>query len=52
MSNYTKFDWASDRMSRMSWADDEDRLIARIDRRMSKRSKRTKNNKRNHKLYA
>lgn len=52
MANYTKYDWASDRMSRMNWADEEDRLITRLDRRMSKRSKRTKNNKRNHKLYA
>ena len=52
MANYTKYDWASDRMSRTICADEEDRLIARIDRRMSKRSKRAKNNKRNHKLYA
>lgn len=51
-ANYTQFDWASDRMSRTICADEEDRLIARIDRRMSKRSKRAKSNKKNHRNYA
>lgn len=51
MANYTKYDWASDRMSRMNWADEEDRLITRLDRRMNKRSKRAKN-KKNHRNYA
>lgn len=51
-ANYTQFDWASDRLARASWADEEDRLIARIDRRMSKRSKRAKSNKKNHRNYA
>ena len=45
--NYTKFDWASDRCARTAWIDDEERLIASIDRRMSRRDKRQR--KMNHK---
>ena len=48
--DYTQFDWASDRLARMSW--DEDEFLAKIDRRMSKRSKRAKSNKKNHRNYA
>lgn len=49
--DYTQFDWASDRLGRMSW--DEDEFLTRVDRRMSKRSKRTsKLNKKNHRNYA
>lgn len=48
--NYTQFDWASDRLARANW--DEDEFLARIDRRMSKRSKRDKRNKKNHRNYA
>lgn len=51
MSKYTQFDWAADRLTRTSWADDEERMMAGIDRRMNKRSKRT-NNKKNHRNYA
>lgn len=50
-ATYTQFDWASDRLARMSF--DEDEFVAAIDRRMSKRSKRAnKMNKRNHRNYA
>lgn len=50
-TTYTQFDWASDRLARASW--DEDEFLAKIDRRMSKRSKRTnKLNKKNHRNYA
>lgn len=48
-ANYTQFDWASDRLARSSW--DEDEFLAKIDRRMSRRSKRVKNNKKNHRNY-
>ena len=52
-ANYTQFDWASNRLARTTWADDEDRLITRIDRRMNKRAKRDKkNNRKNHRNYA
>lgn len=51
--DYTQYDWASDRLARLSWADEEDRLLNGIDRRMSKRSKRAnKSNKKNHRNYA
>lgn len=46
---YTQYDWASDRLARLSW--DEDEFVAAIDRRMSKRSKRNKSNKKNHRNY-
>lgn len=50
-TTYTQFDWASDRLSRMSW--DEDEFVAAIDRRMNKRSKRAnKLNRKNHRNYA
>lgn len=48
--DYTQYDWASDRLARLSW--DEDSFLAAIDRRMSKRSKRNKSNKKNHRNYA
>lgn len=47
--DYTQYDWASDRLARLSW--DEDEFVAAIDRRMSKRSKRNKSNKKNHRNY-
>lgn len=50
-ATYTQFDWASDRLARLSW--DEDEFVSAIDRRMSKRSKRAnKMNKKNHRDYA
>lgn len=48
--DYTQYDWASDRLARTSWNEDE--FLGSIDRRMSKRSKRAKNNKKNHRKYA
>lgn len=50
-ATYTQFDWASDRLARLSW--DEDEFVAAIDRRMSKRPNRSKkNNRKNHRNYA
>ena len=50
-AEYRRIDWASDRLARMSW--DEDEFVSAIDRRMSKRSKRDKrNNRKNHRDYA
>lgn len=49
--DYTKFDWASDRLSRANW--DEDEFLGTIDRRLNKRGKRSnKLNKKNHRNYA
>lgn len=48
--DYTQYDWASDRLARLSWNEDE--FLGSIDRRMSKRSKRNKSNKKNHRNYA
>lgn len=48
MSKYTQFDWATDRLARTSWADEEERMIRRMDRKV----KRTKSNKKNHRNYA
>ena len=50
MSKYTQFDWASDRLARTTW--DEDEFLGTIDRRLNKRTKRTKYNKKNHRDYA
>lgn len=47
---YTKFDWASDRLARTIW--DEDEFLGTIDRRMNKRVNRRKANKKNHMNYA
>lgn len=47
--DYTQYDWASDRLARTSW--DEDEFLAGIDRRMNKRIRRTKSNKKNHRNY-
>lgn len=45
--DYTKFDWASDRLSRANW--DEDEFLGTIDKRV----RRTKKlNKKNHRNYA
>ena len=50
-ATYTQFDWASDRLARLSW--DEDEFVSASDRRMNKRSKRpNKMNKKNHRNYA
>lgn len=49
-ANYTQFAWASDRLARTSW--DEDEFLGTIDRRMNKRAKRSKANKKNHRNYA
>ena len=48
-NNYTQFDWAADRLSRSRWADEEERMMERIDRRIRKEKKL---NKRNHRNYA
>lgn len=48
--DYTQFDWASDRLARLSW--DEDEFLGTIDRRMNKRVKRSKANKKNHRNNA
>lgn len=42
MKTYTKFDWASDRVSVLGWSDIEDRMMAKIDREERKRAKRIK----------
>ena len=39
---YTKYDWASDRLARQRWADDEERLVERIDRNRERRKKHRK----------
>lgn len=53
MSKYTQFDWASDRMSREQWADDEERMIGAIDRSMRRSGRKgNKSNKKNHRNYA
>lgn len=50
-ATYRQIDWASDRLARLSW--DEDEFVSAIDRRMSKRSKMDKrNNRKNHREYA
>ena len=49
---YTQFDWAVDRLARERWADEEERMMDGIDRRLNKRTKRTKFNKKNHRNYA
>lgn len=50
-AEYRRIDWASDRLARLSW--DEDEFVSAIDRRMSKRPKRAnKMNKKNHRNYA
>lgn len=48
--DYTKFDWASDRLARTTW--DEDEFLGTIDRRMNKRGKRSNANKKNNRNYA
>ena len=50
--DYTQFDWASDRLARATWADEEERMMGAIDRSMRKRDKRNKLNKKNHRNYA
>lgn len=50
-AEYRRIDWASDRLARLSW--DEDEFLGAIDRRMSKRPNRSKkNNRKNHRNYA
>ena len=46
---YTRYDWACDRESRVRWADEEERLMASIDRKMRKSGRRTnhKSNRKN-----
>lgn len=43
--NYTQIDWACDREARAQWIDEEDRMMARIDRKMRKGCRRTKYHK-------
>lgn len=38
-TNYTQFDWASDRLSHEQFADLEERLMNGIDKRMRRRNK-------------
>ena len=47
MNNYTQFDWASDRLARTNWADEEDRMFRSIDKKLNNRrkSKKRKSNK-------
>lgn len=40
--DYTRFDWARDRYDRMRWADEEDRLMDRIDRKIRKNRRNKK----------
>ena len=47
---YTQFDWATDRLARTTWADEEERLMDGIDRRAN-RQKIRKNNRKNHRNY-
>lgn len=50
--DYTQFDWASNRLARTTWADEEERIMERIDRARAKRNKRNKkNNRKNHRNY-
>lgn len=49
-AEYRRIDWASDRLARLSWADEEERIMKRIDRARTKKSK--KNNRKNHRNYA
>lgn len=50
-AEYRRIDWASDRLARTTW--DEDEFLGTIDRRLNKRSKRaSKLNKKNHRNYA
>lgn len=44
--DYTQFDWARDRYDRMRWADEEDRLMDRIDRKLRKSERKWKTRKR------
>ena len=39
--DYTQYDWASDRLASERWADEEERMISGIDKRLN-------NNKKNH----
>lgn len=48
---YTQFDWATDRLARTTWADEEERLFDGIDRRTNRQRTR-KNNRKNHRNYA
>lgn len=50
--DYTQYDWASDRLARQSWADDEERLLNGIDRRMRRTKRNRSNNRKNHRNYA
>ena len=45
--NYTQIDWACDREARAQWIDEEDRMMASIDRKMRKSCRRTKCHKNN-----
>lgn len=52
-TDYTQFDWASDRLAWTEWAsEEEERLLDEIDRSMRKRTKRVRNNRKNHRNYA
>lgn len=42
---YTQFDWASDRLARTSWADEEDRMMRAIDRKKKNNKKHRRNKK-------
>lgn len=43
--DYKQIDWACDRESRARWIDEEDRMMASIDRKMRKGCRRTKYHK-------
>lgn len=44
--DYTQYDWASDRLARMTWEDEENRMLSGIDRRMRKNRYNHKNRRR------
>jgi len=46
---YTRYDWASDRLAKARWVDEEERLLSNIDKRTKKANKL---NKKNHRNYA
>lgn len=44
--DYTQYDWASDRLARKTWEDEESEMIRGMDRRMKKNKYNHKNRRR------
>lgn len=42
--DYTQYDWASDRLARLTWEEQEERIMNGIDRRMRKNRRRNERN--------